>query len=81
MRPDRFTTRVGEAFQEAQRLATQRRNSEITPAHLLSALLSQDEGLAPAMLRKLGADVIAMQGRVDELIDSLPTVSGGDAPG
>ena len=69
MQADRFTTKVGEAFQDAQRLATQHRNTEITPAHLLAALLDQEDGLAPAMLRKLGADTIAIQGRVDELID------------
>ncbi|MDQ3102306.1 MAG: ATP-dependent chaperone ClpB [Actinomycetota bacterium] len=80
MQADRFATKAGEAFQVAQRLATQGRNSEITPAHLLAALLDQEGGLAPAMLRKLGADTIAIRARVEDLIAGLPTVSGEDAP-
>jgi ATP-dependent Clp protease ATP-binding subunit ClpB len=79
MQADRFTTKVGEAFQVAHRLATQARNTEITPAHLLAALLDQEEGLAPSMLRKLGADTIAIRNRAQGLIDELPTTSGPDA--
>ncbi len=80
MQADKFTTKVGEAFQVAHRLATQNRNSEITPAHLLVALLDQEDGLAPAMLRKLGADTVGIRARAEELITALPTVSGADAP-
>jgi len=80
MQADKFTTKVGEAFQVAHRLATQNRNSEITPAHLLAALLDQEDGLAPAMLRKLGADTIAIRARAEDMVAALPTVSGGDAP-
>ena len=80
MQPDRFTSKVGEAVQVAQRLATQSRNSEVTPAHLLLALLEQEDGYAPAILRKLGADAIAIARRTQEHIDALPTVSGGDSP-
>ncbi len=80
MQPDRFTSKVGEAVQVAQRLATQHRNSEVAPAHLLLALLEQEDGYAPAILRKLGADSIAIARRTEELIAGMPTISGGEAP-
>ncbi len=80
MQPDRFTSKVGEAVQVAQRLATQHRNSEVVPAYLLLALLEQQDGYAPAILRKLGADSIAIARRTQDLIDALPTISGGEAP-
>ena len=45
MQPDRFTTKVQEAFATAQRLATQHRNTEVAPAHLLVALLQSEDVL------------------------------------
>ena len=57
MQPDRFTVKSQEAVAAAQALAAERRNSEVTPAHLLVALLRQDDGLVVPILQKLGADV------------------------
>ncbi|MFM8520447.1 MAG: ATP-dependent chaperone ClpB [Solirubrobacterales bacterium] len=76
MQPDRFTVKTQEALAHAQRLAIGNRNTEITPAHLLSALLDQQEGLVPAVLTKLGTDIPAVRVKVDQLIADLPTLSG-----
>jgi ATP-dependent Clp protease ATP-binding subunit ClpB len=76
MQPDRFTVKAQEAVAEAQRLASQARNSELTPAHLLVALLEQDGGLAPQVLTKLSADVVSITSRARAAVDALPTVSG-----
>jgi ATP-dependent Clp protease ATP-binding subunit ClpB len=78
MQADRFTVKSQEAVAAAQRQAAEHRNPEVAPAHLLLALLEQDEGLAPAVLRKLGTEVDALAGRVREAIGSLPTLSGPD---
>jgi ATP-dependent Clp protease ATP-binding subunit ClpB len=80
MQPDRFTVKSQEAVAGAQRLAGEHRNPEVGPAHLLLALLEQEEGLAPAVLRKLGADVAAISERARGAIAQLPTVSGDDEP-
>ncbi len=80
MQADRFTTKVQEAVQVAHRLATQRRNSEIAPAHLLAGLLEDEEGLAGAILRKLGVDVVGLRKRAEAAVDELPTVSGSGTP-
>jgi ATP-dependent Clp protease ATP-binding subunit ClpB len=76
MQADRFTVKSQEAVAAAQRHAAEHRNPEVAPAHLLLALLDQEDGLAPAVLRKLGADVEAIAGRARGAIDELPTVSG-----
>jgi ATP-dependent Clp protease ATP-binding subunit ClpB len=78
MQADRFTVKSQEAVAAAQRYAAEHRNPEVAPAHVLLALLEQDEGLAPAVLRKLGAEVDAVAGRAREAIGSLPTLSGAD---
>jgi ATP-dependent Clp protease ATP-binding subunit ClpB len=39
MRLDKLTLKSQEAFQAAHRLAEERQNPEVTPEHLLSALL------------------------------------------
>jgi ATP-dependent Clp protease ATP-binding subunit ClpB len=80
MQPDRFTIKSQEAVAAAQRLAAEHRNPEVAPAHLLLALLEQDEGLAGAVLRKLSADVPAIAERTRAAISELPAVSGDDEP-
>jgi ATP-dependent Clp protease ATP-binding subunit ClpB len=44
MQPDRFTIKSQEALTAATRLAEQRRNPQVTPAHLLAALLASGAG-------------------------------------
>src|SRR5688500_10166344 len=80
MQADRFTIRSQEAVAAAQQLATSFRNPEVAPAHLLLALLEQEEGFAPAALRKLSADVAAITDRARRAVADLPTVAGADEP-
>jgi ATP-dependent Clp protease ATP-binding subunit ClpB len=81
MQADRFTVKSQEAVASAQQLATARRNPEITPAHLLVALLVQEDGLVTPILQKLGADPGAIGTRAHEAVDALPTLSeGADEP-
>jgi ATP-dependent Clp protease ATP-binding subunit ClpB len=45
MRFDRFTVKAQEPVSEAQRLARQAGHAELTPDHLLKALIAQKEGI------------------------------------
>ena len=45
MRTDKLTTKAQEALQQAQALAESRGHQELTPEHLLSTLLTQDQGV------------------------------------
>ena len=69
-----------DAVAAAMRIASQRHNPEAAPAHLLLAILQQDDGFAPPILRKIGADVVSIENSASARIDELPTVSGGEAP-
>jgi ATP-dependent Clp protease ATP-binding subunit ClpB len=75
MQADRFTVKSQEAVAAAQVIAREGRNPEITPAHLLVALLEQDEGLAVPVLQKVGADPAEVMERANEAVSRLPTVS------
>ncbi len=79
MQPDRFTVKSQEAIAGGQRLAAASKNTEVAPAHLLVALLEQDEGLVPAVLGKLGADLAAIRARARERMGELPRLSGDAA--
>ena len=81
MQADRFTVKSQEAVAAAQQLAAARRNPEVAPAHLLVALLVQEDGLVVPILQKLGADTAAIGAKAHQLIDELPTLSnGGEEP-
>jgi ATP-dependent Clp protease ATP-binding subunit ClpB len=80
MQPDRFTIKSQEALQAAQKLADERRNPQTMPEHLLAVLLEQEGGVVVPVLRKLGADPVAIRRAVGEALDGLPKLSGGASP-
>jgi ATP-dependent Clp protease ATP-binding subunit ClpB len=80
MQADRFTVKSQEAVASAQQLATARRNPEIVPAHLLVALLVQEDGLIVPILQKLGADPASIGTRAHEAVDALPTLGENGEP-
>jgi ATP-dependent Clp protease ATP-binding subunit ClpB len=53
VRLDRFTERSQEALTAAQQAAQQLQHPSVEPEHLLLALLEQDDGLVPSLLRRL----------------------------
>ncbi|HEU0317266.1 MAG TPA: Clp protease N-terminal domain-containing protein, partial [Solirubrobacteraceae bacterium] len=76
MQPDRLTIRAQEAVAAAARLASDRRNPQIAPEHLLAALLDDGEGIAVSVLRKLGADVGSVRRALDAGLAGLPVAQG-----
>jgi ATP-dependent Clp protease ATP-binding subunit ClpB len=55
--PNRLTEKAQAALAAAQRLAEERRHTQVEPEHLLQALCEQRDGVVPAVLGKLGVDV------------------------
>jgi ATP-dependent Clp protease ATP-binding subunit ClpB len=68
MDPRKLTTRAREALQAAQATALREHHSELTPLHLLHALLEQEDGLVPRLLSRLGRDPDSVRGRVVEAL-------------
>jgi len=80
MRFDKLTIKSQEALSEAQSSASARGHSEISPAHLLWALLGQPEGSTVPVLQKLGVSIDALQGELEKLLEQAPRVHGGAQP-
>jgi ATP-dependent Clp protease ATP-binding subunit ClpB len=78
MQPDRFTIKSQEAVAAAQRLASDGRNPEVAPGHLLLALLEQEDGLVVPVLQKLGADSASITANARAAVAELPRLSDGD---
>ncbi|MDE2491649.1 MAG: AAA family ATPase, partial [Elusimicrobia bacterium] len=77
MNPDRWTLKTQQAFSDAQALAQRRDQQELSEEHLLAALLAQDAGIAPELLKKAGVDPKAAAAEVERALAKKPSVSGG----
>lgn len=73
---DKLTTKSQEAFSDAIMRATEAGNPHVEPAHLLAALLSQQGGIAPALLDALGADRADILARTEAALAAMPGASG-----
>jgi ATP-dependent Clp protease ATP-binding subunit ClpB len=76
MRQDKLTTKLQEALADAQSLAVGNDNPYIEPAHLLVALLGQDDGSARSLLQRAGVNVGALGNSLKGALERLPKVSG-----
>ena len=76
MRMDQFTVKAQEALAAAQTDAERGDHPEVSPEHLLKALLAQEGGVVPSALGKLGADVAGVAADVDRNLASLPQAKG-----
>src|SRR5258706_14373609 len=76
MRYEKLTTKLQEAFAEAQSLALGRDHQQIEPQHLLLALLNQEDGAVAGLVSKAGGNVISIRKNLLLLLESLPKVQG-----
>lgn len=76
MRQDKLTTKLQEALADAQSLAVGNDNQYIEPAHLLMALLNQDDGGARSLLQRAGVNVGGLATSLKNALERLPKVSG-----
>jgi ATP-dependent Clp protease ATP-binding subunit ClpB len=77
--PNRWTLKVQEAFSAAVDAAKQASNPEVTPDHLLAALLGQGEGIVLPMLQLLGKEPLPLRNQVNEALAKLPRSYGSEA--
>jgi ATP-dependent Clp protease ATP-binding subunit ClpB len=79
IRWDKLTVKTQEAIQRAMELASQNGNPELTPAHILVALVEDSEGIVVPVLEKVGAGPQQILAEVNRIVESLPKVSGAAA--
>jgi ATP-dependent Clp protease ATP-binding subunit ClpB len=77
MRIEKLTTKFQEALGEAQTLALGSDNQYIEPAHVLLAMLRQDDG-PKALLQRAGVNVNGLSTAVEAAIKKLPQVQGSE---
>src|SRR5688500_9459740 len=79
IRPERLTIKAQEALRDAGELARARGNPVVNDAHLLSALLGQDEGVVRPLLQKAGLNLTGLADQLERELARFPTQSGGGA--
>ena len=75
MNAQNYTQKSLQAIQAAQQLTIQNQNQQIEQVHLLSALLQQDGGLVPQLLKKMGISVESLDAAVTAAPAGRPTAS------
>jgi ATP-dependent Clp protease ATP-binding subunit ClpB len=79
--PERWTNNTKAAFSAATGHAASSNNPELTPAHLLDALLQQQETMTRPLLAQVGVDVDGLRDKVTQQLARLPRAQGGSEPG
>src|SRR3954453_1496788 len=80
MNIQKYTEKAQEAIAAAQQLADRDGHPEIAPEHLLLALIEQQGGIVPEILRKLNADPARAGGDVRAELAKNPSAHGGSQP-
>ena len=78
--PKKWTAKTQEAFSAAIDQAKGLSNPELTPDHVMAALMRQDETIVPAVVQKLGLAPLMLRNRADEAVAKLPRAYGGGEP-
>ena len=72
MKFDKFTLKTQEALATAQQTAMAKSNTVLSPLHLLSAIVGDDEGIGQEILKKIGANVPRMKDMTEGELRRLP---------
>ena len=72
----KYTQKTQEALQQAQMRASAAGNPDMRPAHVLEALLKQEDGIAAPVLKATGVDPETVAREAGELISSYPSAEG-----
>jgi len=70
------TTKTQQAISNAVQSATTGGHPDVRPAHLLSALLAQSDGITSPLLQAVGADPAAVRAETDTLVRRIPAAAG-----
>ncbi len=77
MKLDRLTVKSQELLQTARDMAEKYGNQAIEPVHFLKAMIEDDQGIVPSILKKIKVRMEGLEKDVQAGIERLVTVSGG----
>lgn len=72
MKFEKFTLKAQEALATAQQIAMAKSHTMMTPLHLLSALVNDDEGIVVLTLKKIGANVEQIRAMTESELGRMP---------
>jgi len=72
----KYTQKSLEAVQSAQKIAVSNGHQQLEQVHLLLAMLQQEGGLTPQLLRKMEVSVESLEAASNQLLRKIPSVSG-----
>jgi ATP-dependent Clp protease ATP-binding subunit ClpB len=78
MNLNKFTDKAQESVITAQNLASELTHAEVMPEHLLVALVEQQGGIVPSVLRKLMLDPVRVAADARKLLDNSPKAYGAE---
>jgi len=78
MNISRFTQKSMQAISDSEKVAAVHGNQEMEQEHLLTALVSQEDGLIPRLLEKMDIQVQIFLDRCIDAVEKCVKVSGGD---
>ncbi|HVM09458.1 MAG TPA: AAA family ATPase [Acidimicrobiales bacterium] len=78
--PNRWTLKTQEAFAAATDAARSAGNPEVTPEHLLAAMLRQEGTAVLPVLQRVGVAPLSLRNKVDDAVAKLPRAHGGSDP-
>ena len=78
--PKKWTTRTQEAIAAAGGAARTNGNPEVTPDHVLMAILDQQDTVVPRTLGALGIAPGMLRDRAFQAVEKLPRAQGGEEP-
>ena len=76
---EKLTDRARGFLQAAQTIAVREHHQRIAPAHLVKALLDDEQGMAAGLIQAAGGDSQAARREVDALVGKIPAVTGTGA--
>ncbi|MCA9972133.1 MAG: AAA family ATPase, partial [Anaerolineales bacterium] len=76
MRMDRLTQKSQEALLEAQSLAQEYRHPAVEPEHLLQALMTQEGGVVPSLLKRIGSDEAMLRQSLERALGQMARATG-----
>jgi len=81
MNLNQYTVKAQETVQKALEIASGNHHQGLHPAHLLKAVLTDPNSIGVAIMQRLGADLQGLESELDQLLQTLPVVTGSSVEG
>jgi ATP-dependent Clp protease ATP-binding subunit ClpB len=76
MNIEKLTNKTKSILAASQMLATKNDHQQIQPAHILKAILNDEDGIIASLLSSVGASVIKLELAADSMLSKIPKVTG-----